>query len=821
MVAGNRILLFIDRVGLNQVQKGACCQVSFLTNLFDANEREVARLRRTVNRINALESDYEKLSDEDLRAKTDEFRNRLNQGEKLDNLLVEAFAVAREGSKRVLGQRPFDVQLMGGIVLHEGRTAEMATGEGKTLAATLPSYLNGLTGEGVHVVTVNDYLARRDSEFAGRLHSFLGLTVGLNVNGMTHQQKQEAYAADVTYGTNNEFGFDYLRDNMVMSVQEMVQRPLHYAIVDEVDSILIDEARTPLIISGPAEKSADLYFRADVLVRSLSKDDYEIDEKMRTANLTDSGVVKAERFFGVKNLFDPDNVTLMHHVTQALKAHGLMHRDKDYVVHDDEIVIVDEFTGRLMQGRRYSEGLHQAIEAKEAVRVQNESKTLATITLQNYFRMYGKLSGMTGTAKTEEKELQEIYGMDVIVVPTNKPMVRSDMSDVIYKTQRAKFNAAVEEIVERHKKGQPVLVGTTSIDKSEYLSDLLKHRGIVHQVLNAKQHEREAAIIAQAGQMGTVTIATNMAGRGTDIILGEGVADLGGLHILGTERHESRRIDNQLRGRSGRQGDPGTSQFFLSLEDDLLRLFGSDNIKRLMDRLGLEEDQPIENRMLTRAMERAQKKVESNNYDIRKHVLRYDDVMNKQREVIYKQRRQILEEQNLRPIVEGMAADLIAHMMDVYCSLEQVPEDWEIPALITYAENHFLMPGQVTEEELRLMERDEVSQRLNDLMTQNYDARESELENVLRDLERVVVLRTVDSKWMDHIDAMDQFRQGVHLRSYGQADPLVIYQKEGYEMFEAMIHSMEEEIVLYVFKASVEMTPQPLPMNDSVPIQGG
>lgn len=795
--------------------------MGLLKQVIDRNERELGRLRRMVARINALESTIQELSDEELRGKTIEFRNRLEQGEKLDNLLVEAFAVVREASKRVLGQRHFDVQLMGGIVLHEGRVAEMKTGEGKTLVATLPSYLNGLTGQGVHVITVNDYLARRDSENVGRVHQFLGLTVGLNVHDMDHNAKQLAYAADITYGTNNEFGFDYLRDNMVMTVQEMVQRPLNFAIVDEVDSILIDEARTPLIISGPAEKSADLYFRADLFVRGLKESDYEVDEKMRTANLTDDGVQKAERFFSAKNLFDPDNVTLMHHITQALKAHGLMKRDKDYVVHNDEIIIVDEFTGRLMEGRRYSEGLHQAIEAKEGVRVQDETKTLATITLQNYFRMYNKLSGMTGTAKTEEKEFDEIYGMDVVVIPTNRPNVRKDVGDVIYKTERAKFNAVVEEIVTRHKEGQPVLVGTTSIEKSELLSNLLKRRGVMHQVLNAKFHEREAEIVALAGQPNTVTIATNMAGRGTDILLGEGVPERGGLHIVGTERHESRRIDNQLRGRSGRQGDPGSSQFFLSLEDDLLRLFGSDNISRLMDRLGLEEDQPIENKMLTGAMERAQKKVEGNNYDIRKHVLRYDDVMNKQREVIYRQRRQILEQENLRSIIEGMGKDLVDHMVDVYCSSEQVPEDWDIPALIAYGEHHFLQPGQVTEEELRRFDRDELRNRLVEVMIANYDAREEELQQFLRDLERVVLLRTVDQKWMDHIDAMDQFRQGVHLRSYGQADPLVIYQKEGFEMFEAMIHSIEEEVIMYAFKATVSMAPQPLQMYDTVPIQGG
>jgi preprotein translocase subunit SecA len=796
--------------------------VGLLKQIVDGNEREISRLRKMANRINALEPDMEQLTDEQLQAKTVEFRERLANGEKLDKLLYEAFAVVREASKRILGQRHFDVQLMGGIVLHEGRVAEMKTGEGKTLVATLPSYLNGLTGEGVHVITVNDYLARRDAEKMGQIHQFLGLTVGLNVHDMTPDQKKAAYLCDVTYGTNNEFGFDYLRDNMVMQLPDMTQRPLHFAIVDEVDSILIDEARTPLIISGPAEKSADLYFRADLFVRSLRDEDYLVDEKMRTANLTEeSGVAKAERFFNVQNLFDPDNVTLMHHITQALKAHGLMHRDKDYVVHNDEIIIVDEFTGRLMQGRRYSEGLHQAIEAKEGVRVQDETKTLATITLQNYFRMYQKLSGMTGTAKTEEKEFVEIYGMDVVVVPTNRALIRDDMKDIIYKSESGKFNAVVDEIVQRHQNGQPVLVGTTSIEKSEVISNLLRKKGVMHQVLNAKQHEREAEIVALAGQRNAVTIATNMAGRGTDILLGDGVQDIGGLHIIGTERHESRRIDNQLRGRSGRQGDPGSSQFFLSLEDDLLRLFGSDNIRRLMDRLGLEEDQPIDHKMLTGAMERAQKKVEGNNYDIRKHVLRYDDVMNKQREVIYKQRRQILEQENLRDVVEGMGHSLIEHMLDVYCSEEQVPEDWDIVGLIAYGEREFLNPGDVTEEELRKYDREELEEHLMEVLVKNYDKREEEIGAFLRDLERIVLLRTVDAKWMDHIDAMDQFRQGVHLRSYGQADPLVIYQKEGFEMFEAMVHSIQEEVILYCFKASVQSQPQPLPMHDTVPIQGG
>lgn len=791
--------------------------VGLLKQVFNSNERDIARLRRKIDKINGLEAQFEHMSDAELQAMTPAFRERLENGEKLDNLLPEAFAVVREAAKRVLGQRHYDVQLMGGIVLHEGRVAEMKTGEGKTLVGTLPSYLNGLTGKGVHVVTVNDYLAKRDAEMTGQVHRFLGLSVGYNGHDMTAAEKREAYAADVTYGTNNEFGFDYLRDNMVMTLDDMVQRPLNFAIVDEVDSILIDEARTPLIISGPAEKSADLYFRADLFVRRLRKDeDFDVDEKMRTANLTESGVQKAEQYFKVDNLFDPDNVTLMHHITQALKAHGLMHRDKDYVVMGDEICIVDEFTGRLMEGRRYSEGLHQAIEAKEGVRVQNESKTLATITLQNYFRMYSKLSGMTGTAKTEEKEFIEIYGMDVVTIPTNRPLRRKDLGDVIYKTEQAKFNAVVNEIAARHEQQQPVLVGTTSVDKSETLSRMLHVKGVPHQVLNAKHHAREAEIVSLAGQPGMVTIATNMAGRGTDILLGDGVADVGGLHIIGTERHESRRIDNQLRGRSGRQGDPGSSQFFLSLEDDLLRLFGSENIKRMMDRLGLEEDQPIEHRMLTGAMERAQKKVEGNNYDIRKHVLRYDDVMNKQREVIYKQRRQILERDHLREIVEGMGEDLIGHMLDVYCSEEQIPEDWDIPGLIQYGERHFLNPDQVDEASLRQLERDELKAKLTEIFLSNYNDREESLGEFLRELERLVLLRTVDSKWMDHIDAMDQFRQGVHLRSYGQADPLVIYQREGFEMFEAMIHSIEEEVILYVFKATVQQAPQPIEMHDTV-----
>lgn len=778
----------------------------------DANEREIKRLYKAIEHINNLEPMMAALSDDELRGKTAEFKQRYANGETLDDLLPEAFAVVREAGKRVLNKRHFDVQLMGGIVLHQGRIAEMRTGEGKTLVATLPSYLNALTGEGVHVVTVNDYLARRDAEEMGRLHRFLGLTVGLNISGMEPHEKRMAYQADITYGTNNEFGFDYLRDNMAMSLDQMVQRGLNYCIVDEVDSILIDEARTPLIISGMAEQTTEMYIRANIFVSGLrAEKDYTVDEKARSAVLTDEGVHKAERFFHLKNLFDPANIAIHHHITQALKAHTLMHRDKDYVVQNGEVIIVDEFTGRLMYGRRYSEGLHQAIEAKEGVRIQNESKTLATITLQNYFRMYKKLSGMTGTAKTEEEEFRSIYGMDVVSIPTNKPCQRIDLPDVIYKTMRGKFHAVVAEIEKRHAKGQPVLVGTTSIEKSEYLSSLLKKKGIPHEVLNAKHHEREAQIVARAGQKGAVTIATNMAGRGTDIILGEGVAELGGLHIIGTERHESRRIDNQLRGRAARQGDPGSTQFFLSLEDDLMRLFGSENIMSMMDRLGLEEDQPIENRFVTKALESAQKKVEGNNFDLRKHVLKYDDVMNQQREVMYKQRRELLESNDVSETIKTMAKDLLAYAVETYCPQDGIPEEWDLQGLIEYLEHHLFAPGQVKKEDLaKYAEREEMLQYLRTLADAAYKAREEQLGPFMRDFEKMVLLRTVDSKWMDHIDAMDQLRQGIHLRAYGQRDPLVEYKFEGYEMFEAMIHSIREEVVLIVFKANVGVEmPQP------------
>lgn len=771
----------------------------------DPTERELEKMWAIVHRINDLEPEMERLSDEELQRKTPEFKERLSRGETLDELLPEAYAVCREASKRVLGMRHFDVQLLGGIVLHKGEIAEMKTGEGKTLVATLPVYLNALEDKGVHVVTVNEYLARRDCEQMGRLYRFLGLTVGLNISGMSQKEKKEAYAASVTYGTNNEFGFDYLRDNMVLYKEHRVQRSLHYAIIDEVDSILIDEARTPLIISGQAQRSTQLYIMADRFVAGLVKDrDYTVDEKGKNVMLTEEGVAKAERYFGLENLYDHANVVINHHILQALKARVIMRRDVDYVVQNGEVIIVDEFTGRLMHGRRYSDGLHQAIEAKEGLEIRQESMTLATITFQNYFRMYRKLAGMTGTAKTEEEELRSIYGLDVYVIPTNKPMIRQDLPDVVYKTERAKYRAVVEEIKKRHKKGQPVLVGTTSIEKSELLSAMLRKEGIEHQVLNAKHHEREAEIIAKAGQKGAVTIATNMAGRGTDIVLGEGVAELGGLHIIGTERHESRRIDNQLRGRAGRQGDPGSSQFFLSLEDELMRRFGGDNLMSLMDRLGMDEDQPIESRMVTKAIEKAQERVEGYNYDIRKWLLQYDDVINQQREIIYKQRAEVLERENLRPVVEGMLKSVVERLVTQYTPESEVPEDWDYKAIVDYANSTFFHEGTITEQEIRMKEREEIIEIFMDKIKAIYDAREKEVgPEIMREFEKVVVLRAVDTKWMDHIDAMDQLRQGIHLRAYGQTDPLRAYQMEGFEMFQAMVEAIEEEVARYILKATI------------------
>lgn len=771
----------------------------------DANEREIKRYMKTVEVINGMEPDFVKLTDEQLKAKTEEFRARLEKGDTLDQLLPEVFATVREASKRVLNKRHYDVQLIGGMVLHEGKIAEMKTGEGKTLVGTLPVYLNALSGKGVHVVTVNDYLASRDSAEMGQIYNFLGMTVGLNLNGMDPDLKQEAYAADITYGTNNEFGFDYLRDNMVLYKEQMVQRPLSFAIIDEVDSILIDEARTPLIISGQAAKSTEMYFAADRFIKRLTKDDYTIDVKTKQVSLTESGVEKAEKAFGVENLFDVNNVTLNHHVQQALRANVIMRRDVDYVVNDGEVVIVDEFTGRMMAGRRYSDGLHQAIEAKEELDVQNESMTLATITFQNYFRMYRKLAGMTGTAKTEEEEFKSIYGLEVIQVPTNKPNQRVDSPDVVYKTVNAKFNAVVNEIVERHQKKQPILVGTVSIENSERLSDMLRRKGIQHKVLNAKYHAEEAEIIARAGEPSSVTIATNMAGRGTDIILGEGVADVGGLHIMGTERHESRRIDNQLRGRAGRQGDPGSSQFYLSLDDELMRRFGADNVLGMMEKLGFEEDQPIESKLISRAVESAQKRVEGNNFDLRKVVLQYDDVMNQQREIIYRQRREVLESENIRQIVMDMIQPCIDRIVDAHCNEEEIPENWDYEEVVNYVNRQLLEEGAVTKDDLWGKEREEIKEYLFKKVMDKYIAREELMgEELVREFEKVIVLRSVDSKWMDHIDAMDHLRQGIHLRAYGGTDPLREYQFEGYEMFNAMIATIQEEVSTYIMRSQVE-----------------
>lgn len=780
--------------------------IKMLSNLVNRfSEREVRRYRGVVAKVNALEPQIQTLSDDELRQKTDEFRQRIANGETVDKLLPEAFAVVREGSRRVLAMRHFDVQLVGGMVLHDGRISEMRTGEGKTLVATLPAYLNALTGKGVHVVTVNDYLARRDAQWMGQLYQFLGLSVGLIQHDMEPDDRRRAYAADLTYGTNNEFGFDYLRDNMVMSTEEMVQRELHYAIVDEVDSILIDEARTPLIISGQADKSPDLYYQFARIASNLKETaDYTIDEKLKTVAPTEAGVAKVERMLGVGNLYDDVNIDLSHYLNQALRAKALMKRDRDYVVKDGEVIIVDEFTGRLMFGRRYSDGLHQAIEAKEGVKIQDETQTLATITFQNYFRMYHKLAGMTGTAITEEEEFRKIYGLDVIVVPTHRPMIRKDYPDVVYKTEGAKFRAVVREIEELYREKRPVLVGTVSIEKSERLSAMLKEKGIPHTVLNAKYHEQEAEIIARAGQAQSVTIATNMAGRGTDIVLGEGVAEMGGLHIVGTERHESRRIDNQLRGRSGRQGDPGSSRFYLSLEDDFLRLFAAQTLSNLMDRLGVEEDEPIESPMLSRAIESAQKKVEARNFDMRKQVLQYDDVMNLQREVVYKQRRDILTKENLKEDIVHMLSELIDDALMLHCPANLHPEEWEMKPLIDSVEEVFLPSGTLRAEDLEGMGREELHDVILEAGTNAYEQKEEEFgAEAIRELERMVLLRVVDSKWMEHLDAMDNLREGVALRAYGQQDPLVEYKKEAYEMYQEMLGAIREEVIRMMFHLQI------------------
>ena len=762
-------------------------------------------MRGMVDVINGHEKALESLSDDALAGHTGRFKERLANGESLDDMLPEAFAVVREASKRVLGMRHFDVQMIGGICLHEGKIAEMRTGEGKTLVATLPVYLNALEGKGVHMVTVNDYLARRDSEWMGRVYRFLGLSVGLIAHDMDFPERKLAYASDVTFGTNNEFGFDYLRDNMVIHPQQMVQRDLHFAIVDEVDSILVDEARTPLIISGPGQKSTDMYAVMARAVAQLKEgEDYKLDEKQKTVAPSDEAVLKVERIVGIKNLYAPENIELSHCFTAALRAKALMKRDRDYVVRDDEIIIVDEFTGRLMVGRRYSDGLHQAIEAKEGVKIQRESQTLASITFQNYFRMYDKLGGMTGTAKTEEDEFLKIYKLPVVVVPTNRPVQRVDEPDAIYKTKRAKYRAVGQAVEEIHKTGQPILIGTTSITQSEELSAILKKHGVAHNVLNAKYHEKEAEIIKDAGQKGAVTIATNMAGRGTDIQLGDGVQELGGLYILGTERHESRRIDNQLRGRAGRQGDPGCSKFYLSLEDDLLRLFASDNIASIMDRLGMDENDPIEHKLITRSIERAQKKVEARNFDIRKHVLEYDDVMNQQREVIYKERRKILKGEDLKENIFFMLDKIIESQMDQYANAKLYPEEWTLDGLIEDAQKIYAPEGKLKKEDLEAMSRDELEETLKETAREAYAAREQLFgEANMRELEKVVMLRVVDNHWMEHLDRMDMLREGINLRAYGQRNPLVEYKIEALDMFEAMEAAIQNDIAKLMYRVSI------------------
>ena len=780
------------------------------------NNREVNRIQVIVDQINQLEVSIGKLSDGQLLAKTSEFKDRLNGGATLDDILPEAFAVVRETGMRTLQMRHFDVQMIGGVILHEGKIAEMKTGEGKTLAATLPVYLNSLEGKGSHVVTVNDYLAKRDSQWMGTIYEFLGLTVGRIYHDMPEEERREAYICDVTYGTNNEFGFDYLRDNMKFSSEQFVQRELNFAIVDEVDSILIDEARTPLIISGPAEESTLKYNEACKVIPKLRKDkDFQVDEKAKTAALNDEGIGTVEKILDIENLYDPKNIETLHCVQQALKAHALFKNEVDYVVNDGEVVIIDEFTGRMMPGRRYSDGLHQALEAKEGVNIENENQTLASITFQNYFRMYDKLSGMTGTADTEAEEFNSIYNLEVIVAPTNKEMVRDDCPDLIYRTEQEKFDALIEEIRDCNETGQPVLVGTISIEKSEQLSHHLKKYGIKHNVLNAKHHEKEAEIIAQAGHIKGVTIATNMAGRGTDIVLGEGVPELGGLHITGTERHESRRIDNQLRGRSGRQGDPGSSRFYLSLEDDLMRIFGSEKISGIMEKLGMENGQPIEHPMVSKAVANAQKKVEAHNFDIRKHLLEYDDVMNKQREVFYGLRREILKNKNHREMLLEMAEELVDELLDDIASEKIYPEEWDIEALDDYIMRQFSVPikkqGEVLEigSSLSLLiencDREKLHKGIMDSIQSCYEIKEQGIDpNMMRQLEKMIMLQVVDNLWKDHLLGMDHLKDGVGLRGYAQKNPLTEYKKEGFEMFSRMMHQIREGVTEYLFKVQIE-----------------
>jgi len=780
---------------------------NLLTKVFGSkNERELKKIQPVVEKTNAFEPRIQTMSDEDLKAQTQRFKDRLNNGEPLDDLLPEAFATVREASVRTLEMRHFDVQLIGGMVLHQGKIAEMKTGEGKTLAATLPAYLNALSGKGVHIITVNDYLARRDTEWMGHIYNYLGLSVGCILHGLNDNERNAAYGSDITYGTNNEFGFDYLRDNMKFDRDAIVQKNLNFAIVDEVDSILIDEARTPLIISGPAEKSTDLYHLINgIIPRLVAEVDFSVDEKARSAVMTEEGIAKAEKLLKVGNLYDPKHIELLHHVNQGLKAYTLFKRDVDYIVKNGEVIIVDEFTGRLMPGRRYSEGLHQALEAKENVKIENENQTLATITFQNYFRMYNKLAGMTGTADTEAAEFKKIYALDVMVIPTNQNMIRTDNSDVIYKTRKEKYDAALEEIIELHKIGQPVLVGTISIDVSESFSEKLKKRGIKHTVLNAKNHEREAEIIAMAGQRSSVTISTNMAGRGTDITLGEGVVELGGLHILGTERHESRRIDNQLRGRSGRQGDPGSSRFYLALEDDLLRIFGGERITGIMEKLGMEEGEPIEARLISKAIESAQAKVEGHNFDIRKQLLEYDDVMNQQREVIYRQRREALNGKNLKSVIEEMIGDKAEEIAYAYSDERALPEEWDWKGLNKAAFKQFnLRLNEIDADTMDGLTREGVAQLIADACLGEYGQREASVgAEDFRHLERIVMLQTVDNLWKDHLLTMDHLKEGIGLRGYAQQDPLIIYKKEGFELFQDMISRIKEETVGILFRIQI------------------
>ncbi|KPG71155.1 preprotein translocase subunit SecA [Enterococcus sp. RIT-PI-f] len=784
---------------------------NFFRKLIENDKKELKRLDHIANQVEAHADEMAALTDEQIREKTDEFRRRYQGGETLDQLLPEAFAVVREAAKRVLGLYPYHVQLMGGVVLHDGNIPEMRTGEGKTLTATLPVYLNAISGEGVHVVTVNEYLATRDSTEMGDLYNFLGLTVGLNINSKSAEEKRAAYACDITYSTNNELGFDYLRDNMVVYRHQMVQRPLNYAIVDEVDSILIDEARTPLIISGQAEKSTALYNRVDNFVKRLNEEeDYKIDIQSKTIGLTEKGIEKAEETFGLNNLYDIENTALTHHMDQALRANYIMIRDFDYVVQDGKVLIVDQFTGRIMDGRRYSDGLHQAIEAKESVEIEDETKTMATITFQNYFRMYKKLSGMTGTAKTEEEEFREIYNMQVIQIPTNKPIVRDDRADLLYPTLESKFQAVVQDIKERHRKGQPVLVGTVAVETSELLSSMLDREKVPHEVLNAKNHFKEAEIILNAGQKGAVTIATNMAGRGTDIKLGLDVAELGGLAVVGTERHESRRIDNQLRGRAGRQGDPGMSQFYLSLEDDLMKRFGSERIKVFLDRMKIdEEDAVIQSKMLSKQVESAQKRVEGNNYDTRKNVLQYDDVMREQREVIYGQRQEVIkEDQDLSQTLMNMVKRSINRVVDSHTQLEET--EWNYEGIVDFAANALVHEDTISIDSIKGKSAQEIKDYLNQRAQEVFDKKKEQLNSPeqLLEFEKVVILRVVDTKWTDHIDAMDQLRQSVGLRAYGQNNPLVEYQTEGYNMFENMVGAIEYEVTRLFMKAEIRQNVQ-------------